>query len=243
MDLTGQRFGRLTVSCRGENSRTGKVQWFCKCECGQTILAIANNLRREFTTSCGCKKSDPNPVTHQPNGISVLVLESRDGSKFDCLIDTTDYDLVKQYRWYAARNKEKRTFYAVHSYVDSTGHHGLRMHRLLSPGVKSVDHKDHNGLNNRKNNLRSATGTGQIANRPKVRGVFTSQYRGVWRTKWGKWGAGIGVNYQRVRLGYFSSEEDAARAYDVAARQFHGDFACVNFPRKHERSALESKIA
>lgn len=58
LDLTGQRFGRLTVRSRGEKDRHGNYRWVCDCDCGGTKEALSNNLRREMTTSCGCYQAD-----------------------------------------------------------------------------------------------------------------------------------------------------------------------------------------
>lgn len=55
-DLTGQKFGELTVLYRGKNSKTGRVVWHCKCSCGNECDVQANNLISGNTTSCGCKQ-------------------------------------------------------------------------------------------------------------------------------------------------------------------------------------------
>jgi hypothetical protein len=69
---------------------------------------------------------------------------------------------------------------------------------------------------------------------------MSSKYKGVCRqTKNSKWLALITLNDRTVRIGAFSTEVEAAHAYDVAARKNFGEFACLNFPRKGERSALE----
>ena len=58
IDLTGQRFGMLTVLRRAE-SGNGKVCWTCRCDCGSTIEVSGNNLKRGHTVSCGCKRVFP----------------------------------------------------------------------------------------------------------------------------------------------------------------------------------------
>lgn len=61
-DLTGQRFGKLTVLEQSESyiSKTGRkqVRWKCRCDCGSTIIAQANNLKSGHTVSCGCARTD-----------------------------------------------------------------------------------------------------------------------------------------------------------------------------------------
>ena len=62
IDLTGQKFGRLTVICRGEDltpkSGGRKVRWCCKCDCGNDALVTTQNLLRGVTKSCGCFARD-----------------------------------------------------------------------------------------------------------------------------------------------------------------------------------------
>lgn len=53
IDLSGQRFGRLTVIRRAENKR-GRVAWLCRCDCGANTIASADKLRSGHTQSCGC---------------------------------------------------------------------------------------------------------------------------------------------------------------------------------------------
>lgn len=58
IDLTGRRFGRLTVIERAENTKGGKSRWVCKCDCGNTIISKADNLKSGNTKSCGCYASE-----------------------------------------------------------------------------------------------------------------------------------------------------------------------------------------
>lgn len=53
-DLSGQRFGRLTVIKRAENSKDGGARWLCKCDCGNEIIVKAGSLKSGNTQSCGC---------------------------------------------------------------------------------------------------------------------------------------------------------------------------------------------
>lgn len=54
MDLTGQRFGRLTVESRAENDRSGHSAWLCRCDCGKTTIARGSHLKEGYIQSCGC---------------------------------------------------------------------------------------------------------------------------------------------------------------------------------------------
>lgn len=85
-----------------------------------------------------------------------------------------------------------------------------------------IDHKDRNGFNNRWVNLRPATMTEQVRNRRRPPG--NNPYRGVYQTSKGSWMARIRVNYTIHNLGSFSSPEEAAAAYETAARAIYGEF-------------------
>lgn len=60
IDITGQKFGRLLVICRVENSPSGKTQWKCQCECkDENIIIVSGDcLRRGITKSCGCLQKE-----------------------------------------------------------------------------------------------------------------------------------------------------------------------------------------
>lgn len=150
------------------------------------------------------------------------------------LIDDGDYDLVMQHRWYVDETAKvgKRHWgpYAVTRIrLDGGRRIRLPMHCLIM-GTKGVDHRDHDGLNNQRSNLRPAT---QVQNgqnqRPQV--GKSSRYKGVsWYKASNAWRARLRVNKTLMYLGSFASELEAAYAYDAAAREAFGEFACTNFP-------------
>lgn len=150
------------------------------------------------------------------------------------LVDDADYDLVMQYRWYVFERQRPSGNtdgpYAIANFVRADGTHTmLKMHKLIT-GWPRTDHQDHDGLNNQRSNLRSATAAQNNHNQRPYLGR-TSSYKGVYWYKrgQGKWRAQIGSPTRF--LGYFLVEEDAARAYDAAAQAAWGEFACLNFPR------------
>jgi len=107
------------------------------------------------------------------------------------------------------------------------------MHRQIInvPVFLLVDHINGNGLDNRKANLRPATHSQNVRNRPKARYASPrSKYKGVtWHKRKRKWNTRIRVKGRTIPLGYFDNELHAAKAYDHAARKYHGDFASLNF--------------
>ncbi|MBA7676314.1 hypothetical protein ES703_84555 [subsurface metagenome] len=109
------------------------------------------------------------------------------------------------------------------------------MHRLVLkiPPYIFVDHINHNGLDNRKANLRPATRAQNGQNRVKFKNrIYGSKFKGVtWNRKYKNWQVQIQVNGKLTFLGRFTDEITAAKAYDRAAKKYHGDFASLNFPQ------------
>ncbi len=67
-DITGQRFGRLTVVGRSGSSIDGKAMWLCQCDCGNTVRVIGKSLRAGLTRSCGCYKHEVAKTTLRTHG-------------------------------------------------------------------------------------------------------------------------------------------------------------------------------
>lgn len=144
------------------------------------------------------------------------------------LIDDQDYPLVKEYSWHAYYSPHNQEWYGATKIGDRT----IYMHRFImdAPSNVEVDHINRNGLDNRRANLRLASRQQNSWN-GKLRSGGTSIYRGV-NWAWGRecWEAKIRTKDKRIWLGYFPSEIEAAKAYDNAAREYHGEFASLNFP-------------
>jgi len=148
------------------------------------------------------------------------------------IVDPDDYPGLSKCRWYAARNKG--TFYAVTGWWSKSDKKNIKikMHRAIIdvPEGFVVDHINHNGLDNRKANLRLATFAQNARNSRRRQNC--SGYKGVCFTKnRGKYRAVIWHNNKRIHLGYFNSPHQAAKAYDTAAKKYHKDFAVLNFDK------------
>lgn len=141
------------------------------------------------------------------------------------IVSDEDYDLLASAGpWYAARRRE--------SYYACNAKHGL-MHRFLwqtwhGTAPPMVDHKDRNGLNNCRDNLREASRSENAFN-SDIQGNNRSGLRGVcWQPDRGKWWVRIYKNRRAIHVGYFTSKQAAGEAYNEAARRIAGDFAVLN---------------
>lgn len=144
------------------------------------------------------------------------------------LVDDEDYKRVSAHKWYAVRHQG--TWYAVTTFGQKRS--PTYMHRFvmnLTFGDGGLDHKDRNGLNNQKSNLRFANHSQQQGNRAKMPHT-SSRYKGVsWSKKRNIWIVTIQRYGKSSYLGSFINEEDAARCYDAAALEHYGEFAYLNY--------------
>jgi hypothetical protein len=144
------------------------------------------------------------------------------------IVNDEDYELLKGMNWSAV--KGKTTYYAVCRTGEKKGIKKTYMHRLLL-GVKDVkvqiDHKDHNGLNNQRDNLRVATHSENCSNVSSHKNS-TSKFLGVTTYRSGKFRASIRKNRINYHIGYYATEKEAALAYNNEAVKLHGNFANLN---------------
>lgn len=142
------------------------------------------------------------------------------------LVDDEDFEFLSRFSWYKNSN----------GYAAS---HGLLMHRLVM-GVSDpsiwVDHRNQERLDNRKSNIRKVTSSENQMNSNR-RIDNTTGFKGVGK-RYGRFYARIQTKEKRIFLGNFGTAEEAAKAYDNAARKYFGEYARVNFPKDDEYRAL-----
>ena len=146
------------------------------------------------------------------------------------IVDDDQFVSLSQFRWFA--QKHGRTYYPLRwKYLDGGKRKIIiRMHRLImnAPDGIEVDHKDGNGLNCQKENMRFCNHQGNSQNR-RVNINSQSGFKGVsWHKYKNKWMARIGHDGQIENLGNFTDKEDAALAYNAAALKYFGEFAKLN---------------
>ena len=146
---------------------------------------------------------------------------------FTAIVDDEDFDIVSGYRWSSWTNKAGN-IYVFRTVQNPDGsRRSLYLHRFLmgEPDGLLIDHKDRNGLNNTRTNLRIATAKQNIAN-SKPQGILN--LKGVSRTtrhKTKQFVAQGSIGGKTKNLGYYATKEEAAKAYRIAAEREFGEFA------------------
>lgn len=145
------------------------------------------------------------------------------------LVDTEDFVWLNQWRWYA-RKTSCGIWYASRS--DNNGWPvQIQMHRQIMNAQKGqiIDHRDGNGLNNCKTNLRFCTNSQNLQNSHSYNNGKL-HYKGIHKTDYNTWKARIRLNGKLINIGTFKYEIEAAQAYDKKAKELFGEFAYPNFP-------------
>lgn len=145
------------------------------------------------------------------------------------LVDDDDYEELSQHKWYAMTSRG--LWYAVRRIGNNSS---VLMHRIILgvPTGVLTDHRDGNGLNNQKYNLRRADHSLNALNRSS-QANNTTGFKGVNLRTGGRrkpYRATIQIGGKFTYIGSYVTAEEAAHAYDAVARELHGEFACLNFP-------------
>ena len=225
IDLTGQQFERLKVIERVENSKNGKSQWLCQCNCGKILIVIGNNLRLKRTKSCGClwKEIRKQTITNKKYNTYDLSGEYGIGYTFkdeEFYFDLEDYDKIKDYCWWK-KNKINEEYICA-----KINGKTIMMHNIVMNCPKSIeiDHIYHRPWDNRKEFLRFATSSQNNMNQ-NIKKNNTSGITGVkWHSRDEIWEAQIDVNNKRIYLGRFINFEDAVKVRELAEIKYFKEY-------------------
>lgn len=146
---------------------------------------------------------------------------------YEAVIDVADVPLVEGYAWRVFKGGRQK--YAVSSIGGRKNVQYLRMHRMIAGDIKGldVDHVDHDGLNNRRSNLRICTRSENLQNQRK-RLDNASGFKGVnFYKRTGRWRAYIMKDRKSQHLGYFDTPEEAYAKYCAASQELHGEYGFI----------------
>lgn len=208
-ELIGKKFGQLKVLNKCE-----KGYWECLCDCGKIKIVHGDHLVRGSTKSCGCIINKNKIKKWKPVELNEKIFRIPLSQNKYAIIDKEDFDKIKNMSWY----------------YDSKGYarnrNGIMMHRIVMqcPDKIEVDHKNHNTLDNRKENLRICTRSQNQANK-QLTATNTSGFKGVsFNKKKNKFSASIRCNGKQFHLGYFSNSEEAHQEYSKKGKELFGEF-------------------
>lgn len=225
-DLTDQKFGRLTVVKNVGKDKFNRYMWLCKCDCGNDKIVMSIYLKNGDTKSCGCLRKEM--LKQKMKKYNNIQLFDTYGTCFInddvyFYFDLEDYDKIKNYYWNITENG-----YIVTKVLNRA----ILLHRVImnltEDDYLTVDHINHNTLDNRKYNLRVCTMQKNSFNK----GMYshnTSGVKGVYYDKDRyKWVAQIKINRKPIYLGSYIIFEDAVKARQDAEEKYFGEFSYEN---------------
>ena len=229
-DIIGQRFGKLTALeylgiKPSQNEGHGRSCYRCVCDCGNNVTVQRQWLLNGRRTTCG----DCARLVREGDHFRYY---DSNGESF--IFDPCDLELVKQHRW------------RIDAYgypVSRIKRKNYRLSRLILQPTSGeiIDHINGDTRDNRRENLRVAMSVDNQRNM-RIPKHNTTGYKGVCFVKERKkYKAQISLHDRSKHIGYFNDPEEAARAYDEAARFYFGEFACVNFPLPGEQGCLRNQ--
>lgn len=244
IDLTGQRFGKLTVIKRGEDYITPQgnkvLRWECLCDCQlelpkekrKLVLRVGSSLKRGTAKSCGClqreiaskllKKVRTKNNIYDLSGSYGLCY---DENKENCWkFDLEDYELIKNYYWNSCNG------YA--SAKDKNNNTTVSMHRIIMGCSQFdglyVDHINHDVTDNQKHNLRICSNSQNNANKDLQKNNTSGTTGVVLDKRTNKWVSQIFINGKHIHLGVFEKYEDAVKARKEAEEKYFEEFSFDN---------------
>lgn len=237
IDITGKKYGKLTVKKIGKHGYNIKTTWICDCDCGNKNIEVRGDMLKSGTTkSCGCYNNEMRKITgklrKKYNKYDLLNSDFGIGYTSNTnepfYFDVEDYNKIKKYCWMIGN----------HGYIRSTDENGngILLHRIIMNAEHDmkVDHINHNTLDNRKNNLRICSDSENIRNRD------VSMYNKIgitgvsWLVARKKYVSSITVNYKKIHLGYFNNLNEAINARKEAEKKYFGEYSYDESMKKAE---------
>lgn len=221
---------------------------YCKCGCGRKT-----NIANKTDSSGRSDRVRGEPMRYFPGHTKRSVINDHEhlingtvrvkiGHEFSTIVDESDWPKLSHFRWTVKISKNNKFYAVTNNTIVPRIPKKLKMHRVIldSSDGNFVDHVDGDGLNNIRENLRFATEQQNGWNKKrKIRSNIL--FKGVDRVELAtgkiRWLACIRINSKKKNLGRYATAEEAACAYDDAAREFFGEFASLNFPREGETLA------
>jgi hypothetical protein len=245
-NLLNLTFSRLTVISGPKieirkNTNRKIFLWEAKCSCGSSDRYYNSfNLQKGVTKSCGCHykelvktmnlRYNEYEVIPDPTGAYVLVKLTQNQYTM-CGVDEW-FRVLINHKWCALKHR-KNGFYVATSIITNGKHKTTHMHRMIYSVTDSkvfVDHKNHDTLDNRKNNIRIAI-AGRNQQNALKRKNNTSGYIGVhWHISYKRWVANIHYKHKRIHLGSFFDLTEAAKNRDLYTLFYYKEFSVLNFP-------------
>lgn len=239
VDLTGQRFGRLTVIERAENYVSPKgrqeLRWKCLCECGNIVVVRRGCLTAGETLSCGClQKERTRQANKKYNTFRIScgkVYVKLSNSEKEMVTDQDIWERCKKYYWS----------------LGSRGYPATNIPKLRKPIVFHIfafpdcpsgfvrDHINGDKLDNRRENIRFILPGENSMNRGKGKNNTSGHVGVCWNKREEKWVAHIQVDRKVINLGYFTDIQDAIAARKQAEIKYFGEY------RRKEQSEPESE--
>ena len=213
-DLTGKRFGRLTVLEEVGKNNQGGVTWLCQCDCkseGSKIVVCGGDLSRGNTKSCGCYKREKVKRDNIKHGQASRKNSTPEYRAWAHMMERCYNPKEAGYHNYGGRGiKVCERWHDFENFYEDMGKkpEGLTLERINTNG------------NYEPENCKWATWEEQRQNQ-RARGYF-------WNRSIKKWCAQIRVNHKKIYLGSFDSEEEARDAYIKAKKIWHNkeDYQC-----------------
>lgn len=213
IDLTGQKFGRLTVLERAENYKTA-ARWKCSCDCGNVKVVIGRCLRTGHTKSCGCLSAELAAERHLIHGQSTRQHETEEYRIWMGVTKRCRNENTRIWNSYGGRGiKVCERWLKFENFFEDMGRRPSKRH--------SIDRIDVNG-NYEPSNCRWATSEEQARNTRTYKNNKFGVNGVTFHKKLNKYRASIGYNKKLIHIGMFDNLEDAIKARKEAELKYWG---------------------